>query len=130
MIDVLAAVIVRGEQVLLAKRSQKSSQGGLWEFPGGKLEDGETHQECLVRDLEEELAETAEVGDFVAETVHTYPEKTIRLIAYFVSIDREPKAEEHERVAWVNCSELLDYNLAPADKPIAKAVMAKMTGRA
>lgn len=126
MIDVLAAVIVKDQKVFLAKRNTQGSQGGLWEFPGGKLEEGETPCECLKRELQEELSVDATIGEYITENRHRYPEKTICLIAYFAAINEEPRLKEHEEFRWVDYDKLLNYNLAPADRPIAKAVIEVM----
>ncbi len=123
MIQVCAAVIVQDQKVFIAQRKKDSHQGGLWEFPGGKLEKGETPHECLKRELLEELSVKAEIGSFIGASTYEYPEKSICLSAYFVSIKDKPVLKEHEALAWVFYSELLNYPLAPADRPIAKALI-------
>lgn len=126
MIDVYAAVILNGKKVFLAKRNEHSHQGGLWEFPGGKIEPGESPRVCLERELFEELGVRAFIGEYITESIFKYPEKEIRLLAYFASISEKPSLREHEAFMWVSFKELLDYPLAPADRPIAQAVITKL----
>ncbi len=123
MIQVCAAVIIQGQKVFIAQRKKDSHQGGLWEFPGGKIEKGETPQECLQRELLEELSVTAKIGRFIGASNYEYPEKSICLSAYLVSIKEKPVLKEHQDFAWVFYGDLGNYPLAPADKPIAKAVI-------
>lgn len=123
MILVCAAVIVEDQRVLIAQRKKDSHQGGLWEFPGGKLEKGETPQQCLQRELLEELSVTAKIGSFIGSSTYEYPERSIFLSAYFVKIKEKPVLKEHQALAWVFCSDLFNYPLAPADKPIAKVLI-------
>ena len=82
MIDVTAAIIKKDEKYLIAKRRLGKSLGGKWEFPGGKLEDGETPENCLERELKEEFGITTKVGDLLATNVHDYGNFKIRLAGY------------------------------------------------
>ena len=107
MIDVCAAVIVNPKEklVFLAKRPENSHLAGFWEFPGGKMEKGESPKECLVRELKEELDVSARVGSFICESVYHYSEKTVRLLAYWVMIAEKPKLKEHDSFMWVRVDE-------------------------
>jgi 8-oxo-dGTP diphosphatase len=123
MIDVTAAIIERNGKILLAKRSSNSSLPNKWEFPGGKVDVGETPKECLARELYEEFDITVAVGKFIAESVYQYDQKAVRLMAFQVYTDADiTTLNAHDDVRWVPTGELLDYDLAPADVPIAKEV--------
>jgi 8-oxo-dGTP diphosphatase len=123
MINVTAAIIIKDGKVFIAKRSSTSSLPNKWEFPGGKVEVGETPEECLERELHEEFYINVTVGNFIAESVYHYERKSIRLIAFRVYTDQEIKTlNAHDDIRWVPIKNLLDYDLAPADVPIAKEV--------
>jgi len=109
--------------VLCALRSQTMSLPGLWEFPGGKIESGETPQESLKREIREELNCTIEVGELVADATHEYPTIIVRLITYFARIiDSTPIANEHEKLIWLPMYELDSLEWAPADLPTIEAL--------
>ena len=117
MIDVVAAVIKDKEgKILITKRNLKKDQGGLWEFPGGKIESNETREEAIIREIKEELDVDIKVDRYLAEKVFEYPEKTINLIALecFI-VNGKIKLMEHEDYKWVNKEELDNYEFAPAD---------------
>ena len=84
MIDVTAAIIQREGLILAARRKQGSHMAGYWEFPGGKIEPGETPEECLQRELKEELSIESKIGPFFEESCYDYGTKQIRLLSYFV----------------------------------------------
>lgn len=118
-VDVVGAVIVgeRGE-ILCAQRSERMAQPGLWEFPGGKIEPGESPAVCLVREIREELGCEIEVGDLVADITHPYPNLIVRLLTYRARIVRgTPVAAEHAQLAWLPAGELKRLEWAPADLP-------------
>jgi 8-oxo-dGTP diphosphatase len=123
MINVTAAIIERNGNILIAKRSSTSSLPNKWEFPGGKVEIGETPEECLARELYEEFDIVVTVGDFFAESIHQYERKTVRLLAFRVQYDEDiTTLNAHDDVKWVPVDDLLAYDLAPADVPIAREV--------
>ena len=110
MINVTAAIIERNGNILLAKRSSNSSRPNKWEFPGGKVDEGETSEHCLARELYEEFDIIAAVGKFVAETVYQYDHITIRLMAFLVYTDADiTTMNAHDDVKWVPVEELLDW---------------------
>jgi len=114
---------MQGGSVLLARRRQGASMAGYWEFPGGKMEEGETPQQCLQRELREELDIVTEVGPIVAENIHEYEDKTIHLLALKATIlSGTPTENVHDRLAFVPLQLLLSMRLAPADIPIANAI--------
>jgi len=122
MINVTAAIIERNGKIFIAKRSSNSSLPNKWEFPGGKVDVGETPEECLTRELYEEFDIIVTVGNFLAESVYQY-EQTVRLMAFQAYTDADiTTMNAHDDVRWVPVEELLDYDLAPADVPIAREV--------
>jgi len=122
MLDVCAGVIIKNNKVLLARRPQGSHLAGFWEFPGGKIEKGETPEECLKRELKEELAIEATVGDFICASEYDYVEKSIRLLAYYVEITGEPQLKAHDSLAWIDLQQIEPQMLAPADRLIAQEI--------
>ena len=117
MINVVAAVIKNEDgKILITQRNLQKSQGGLWEFPGGKIEPDETRENAIVREIKEELDIEIEVERYLSEKVFNYPEKDINLIALECKkIDGNIKLLEHEDYKWVNNSELENFEFAPAD---------------
>ena len=119
MKDVTAAIIERDGNILIARRREGLPMAGKWEFPGGKVEEGEMPEECLRRELREEFGIEAEVGEFIAASEFDYGEIHIRLLAYHVyyrSGDFIPT--DHSEVRWVPAAELANYDFSEADKPI------------
>ena len=127
IINVVAAVIRDEEgRILITQRNLKKAQGGLWEFPGGKIEPEETKEHAIVREIKEELDVDIEYKDYLAEKVFEYPEKTINLIALECKkINGEIRLLEHESYAWVDEKELNDYEFAPADLFIIEKLLEK-----
>lgn len=116
MINVVAAVIKDDNgKILITQRNLKKSQWGLWEFPGGKIEQGETREEAIIREIKEELTIDIKVDSYFDEKVFNYPEKDINLIALECKkINGDIKLLEHEDYKWVNSSELENFEFAPA----------------
>ena len=121
---VTAAIATRDDKILIARRAPgRGPLSGLWEFPGGKIEKGETPEECLAREFHEEFGVRARIGAFVCLSRHAYPHAEIELLAYRVEPDSLDLAlRDHDQTAWVTIAELGDYELAPADLPIAAAL--------
>jgi len=117
---VTAAIIFDGAKVLIARRGPDEKMAGYWEFPGGKVENGETLHECLTRELREELGFHVQAFETIAESVYQYEHGIIKLIGIRVEIiEGEINATVHDAVMWVEINRLNDYLLAPADIPIA-----------
>ena len=124
-VDVVGAVLVNEkDEILCALRSQQMSLPGLWEFPGGKIEAGETPQDSLKREILEELKVEIEVGEQIEDTEHQYPNIKVHLRTFYGHIIQgEPQALEHERLEWVSRIDLSDLNWAAADLPtVAKLI--------
>ena len=121
-IDVAAALLFRGGKLLITQRYQDAHLGGLWEFPGGKREPDETFEQCLTRELQEELAIEVEVLFPLESVTHIYPEKTVHLEFFKCRwLKNEPRALGCPAFAWVSREELQNYKFPAAD--------AKLLGR-
>lgn len=121
MKEVTAAVILRNQQVLIAQRASSDKLADKWEFPGGKIEPGESPQACLKREIKEELDVNIEVLDFFAESIYTYPTGTIKLLAYWCKwISGDFSLKVHNQINWIKQHELDLYDFAPADIPLAE----------
>jgi 8-oxo-dGTP diphosphatase len=115
-IDVSAALIFHKGKLLITRRRAGSHLAGLWEFPGGKREPNETFEQCLVREIREELGMDIAVGDLFEEITHAYEEKTVHL-KFFVCawIGGAPQALGCESFEWVSKDELAQYKFPAAD---------------
>lgn len=124
-VHVVGAVIENEQQeILCAQRSAKMSLANLWEFPGGKIEQGETPQQALKREIMEELACTIDVYDQVEDVTYEYDDVIVRLETYMAKIiDRQPTACEHAQLVWLKREQLPTLQWAGADIP----TMRKMT---
>jgi len=118
MINVVAGIIKNADnKILIAQRNIHKSQGGLWEFPGGKIEQGETKEEAIVREIKEELKIDIIPIRYVDEKVFKYPDKTINLIAIECRYNGGTIIKtEHEEVKWIKPEEMREYRFAPADE--------------
>jgi len=121
--DIAAGVIWRGQHILIARRPPRGLLGGLWEFPGGKLEAGETLQECLVREVREELGIEVGVGELVTTVQHAYTHFRITLHAFHCRyLSGEPQAIGCTAWKWVSLAELDDYAFPAANHRIIQAL--------
>ncbi|MGB3375936.1 MAG: (deoxy)nucleoside triphosphate pyrophosphohydrolase [Microbacterium sp.] len=122
-IEVVGAVIVDGVRILAAQRGPGKALAGFWEFPGGKVEPGETPAAALAREIEEELGCQIDVGQHVATTTHEYEFGTIRLATYYSTLKAGvPSASEHAELRWVELNNLKSLAWAPADIPAVMAI--------
>jgi 8-oxo-dGTP diphosphatase len=120
-VRVTAAVIEEGGEVLIARRKAGRHMGGKWEFPGGKIEPGETPETSLVRELAEELEIRVRVGRFLCRTLFEADGVSLELLVYRVErVSGEPVLNEHEEVRWVNPKDLPSYDLAQSDRKVAE----------
>jgi 8-oxo-dGTP diphosphatase len=121
MIDVTAAILTQAGRVLIARRKPGASQAGMWEFPGGKVRQGETPAECLKREIREELGLDIAVGTFMGESIHAYADQSIRLLAYCARIEAgAPVLNDHAEVEWVRFDELGRFTFCAADMPFVR----------
>ncbi|MBQ8570183.1 MAG: (deoxy)nucleoside triphosphate pyrophosphohydrolase [Kiritimatiellae bacterium] len=120
MIEVVGAIIKDGDKYLIGQRPAHKSQGGLWEFMGGKIEPGETPEEALKRECLEELALEIENERIIDSVVHEYSEKTIRLtlIECNPKNGSVPQALEHQEIRWVTVYQMGMLEFAPADQKL------------
>ncbi|WP_299006133.1 8-oxo-dGTP diphosphatase MutT [uncultured Shewanella sp.] len=124
-IHVAVGVIVNeAQQILIAKRHAHLHQGGKWEFPGGKVEQGETVTQALSRELKEEIGINIKETQALMEISHNYPDKQVKLDIHWVK-DFEGIATglEAQEIIWVDKSELLNYNFPDANKPIIEKIL-------
>jgi 8-oxo-dGTP diphosphatase len=112
---VTAAVIVEGGRLFLARRPAGDPLAGLWELPGGKIEADETPQECLERELNEELGMAATAGRILAQTTYHYEHGSFELLAIETTRRSGFELRAHDSYAWVGLESLREYELAPAD---------------
>ena len=121
MKQVTAAIILKDNKVLIGQRAPGENLADKWELPGGKLEPGETLQECLKREIREELDVDIEVLNFFGESIYTYHSGTIKLMAFWCQwISGEFTLKVHSNLVWVNRHELDLYDFAPADIPLVE----------
>ena len=120
VIEVVGAILRDGERFLLGQRAAHKSQGGLWEFVGGKIEPGETPEQALARECREELALEIEDVRPVGSVVHDYTDKMIRLslLSCRPKVGSVPAALEHQQIRWVTRAEMDALPLAPADREL------------
>jgi 8-oxo-dGTP diphosphatase len=121
LIRVVAAVITDNEgRVLACRRAPHKSLAGLWEFPGGKVEPGESDEQALVREIREELGVQIEVGDYLATSIEKAGELDIELAAYFVKLVAGTvlSSSDHDQLQWVSLDALDSVDWAPADIPL------------
>lgn len=125
MTEVVAALIWNKNQFLICQRPTNKARGLLWEFVGGKVETGETREQALVRECQEELAITLDVGEVFMDVVHEYPDLTVHLTLFNASI-REgiPQRLEHNDICWIAVDEIDQYTFCPADEEILKKLKA------
>ena len=117
IIEVVGAIIKDGGKYLVGQRAAHKTQGGLWEFMGGKIEPGETPEEALARECREELALEIERLRIIDSVIHEYPEKTIRLtlLECRPKAGSVPQALEHQAIRWVTPEEMRGMSFCPAD---------------
>ncbi len=121
-IEVVAGVIRDGEKIFATQRGYGDCKDG-WEFPGGKMEPGETPQQALARELREELAVEVDVDEFICTVDYDYPKFHLTMHCFYCTvISGELKLLEHEAARWLDASQLRDVDWLPADIEVVKAI--------
>lgn len=124
MIQVVAALIKNGDKFLICQRPQNKMRGLLWEFVGGKVENGETKEQALKRECKEELGITVSVGEVYMEVTHEYSDITVHLTLFNATITGGvPQKLEHNDIKWITPSEIPYYSFCPADKTILEKLL-------
>lgn len=124
IIKVVCGIIFKDGFVLICRRKPEKSLGGYWEFPGGKVEEEETHEDSLKRELIEELNLNVNIKKHFFNTVQHYEKITIELISFICETENiVSESTDHDQLEWVEVHDLLNWKLAPADIPIAKELI-------
>ena len=120
IVRVTAAILENDGKILIAKRATGDELfAGLWEFPGGKVEEGETPEECMARELMEELEIEVEVGKLITSNKHRYPNGIFELMAYRVQyICGNFVLNDHDEIRWITIDEISNFEFPPANTPI------------
>ena len=123
MVEVVAALIWKNNKFMICQRPVHKARGLLWEFVGGKVEQGETKEQALIRESREELDILLSVGDVFMDVVHEYPDLTVHLTLFNATIaEGEPQKIEHNDIRWISPSEIPNYEFCPADEEILAKV--------
>ena len=123
MTEVVAALIWDNDKFMICQRPANKSRALLWEFVGGKVELGETKEQALIRECQEELNVLIAVSDVFMDVVHEYPDLTVHLTLFNTIItEGEPQKLEHNDIQWITPSEISNYEFCPADEEILKAI--------
>lgn len=121
MTEVVAALIWDENRFLACQRPAHKARGLLWEFVGGKVEPGETREQALIRECQEELAVTVAVQDVFMEVDHVYPDLTVHLTLFNAAIaEGTPQRIEHNDLRWITVEEIDEYEFCPADEEILR----------
>lgn len=119
--DVAAAVIRQDGKVMICRRMEGDSGGGLWEFPGGKREDGETLEQCVVREIREELGAGVRVGELIATIPAEWKGRALLLHFFDATIvSGEPTPIEVAKIEWVEPARLADFEFLPSNEPLIR----------
>ena len=123
MVEVVAALIWDNDRFMICQRPAIKVRGLLWEFAGGKVEPGETKQQALVRECQEELAVVLSVGDAFMDVIHEYPDLKVHLTLFNATIaEGKPQKLEHNDIQWITPSEIPNFDFCPADEEILKEI--------
>lgn len=126
MVEVVAALIWDNNKFMICQRPANKARALLWEFVGGKVEPGETKEQALIRECQEELDITLSVGDVFMDVIHEYPDITVHLTLFNATIQEGvPKKLEHNDIIWITAKEISNFNFCPADEEILKKIKEK-----
>lgn len=124
MVEVVAALIWDKDKFMICQRPAHKARGLLWEFVGGKVEPGETMEQALIRECQEELAVTLSVGAVFMDVVHEYPDINVHLTLFNATITNGiPQKLEHNDIRWITTKEIAEYNFCPADTEILERLV-------
>lgn len=124
LVRVVAAVMEKDGKVLIARRRKGDKLAGKWEFPGGKVDAGETPEDALRRELREELGIETEIGAFLCRSCHDYSHLSVELLAYRVShVSGELIPHVHDEIRWVKPEDLSAYDFPEANLPVIRAIL-------
>jgi len=124
LVRVVAAIIWCENKLLVTKRKPAGSAGGMWEFPGGKVRNGESDEAALYREIREELSIEIEIGHHFITRKHKYPEKTIDLACYIATFRKGSiKLTDHDDFQWCAPGDLCGLTFAPADRPVVERLL-------
>ncbi|HHY83225.1 MAG TPA: (deoxy)nucleoside triphosphate pyrophosphohydrolase [Clostridiales bacterium] len=119
LVEVVAALIWNNDKFLVCQRPANKARSLLWEFVGGKVEPGETKEQALIRECQEELGVTLSVGEAFMDVTHEYPDLTVHLTVFNATIaEGEPQKLEHNDIRWITVNDIPKYNFCPADEEI------------
>ena len=119
IVEVVAALIWDQDKFMICQRPAHKARGLLWEFVGGKVESGETKEQALIRECQEELAVTLDVGEIFMDVIYEYPDLAVHLTLFHASIQEGvPKKLEHNDIRWITVGEIDQYAFCPADEEI------------
>ena len=124
MTEVVAALIWNREKFMICQRPAHKARGLLWEFVGGKVEPGESKEQALIRECQEELDVTLSVGSVFMDVVHEYPDLMVHLTLFNATIaNGKPQKLEHNDIQWITPGEIPNYDFCPADDEILKKIV-------
>ena len=127
MVEVVAALIWDGDKFMICQRPANKARALLWEFVGGKVEPGETKEQALIRECQEELAITLSVRDLYMEVIHEYPDITVRLSLFNATIAAGvPQRLEHNDIQWITVTQIPEYDFCPADIEILQELQRRV----
>ena len=125
-VEVVAALVWDKDKFMICQRPAHKARGMLWEFVGGKVEPGETKEQALIRECQEELAITLSVGEVFMDVVHEYPDLTVHLTLFNAAIlSGTPQKLEHNDIRWITVDEIDQYTFCPADEVILDKLKAE-----
>lgn len=123
MVEVVAALIWDKDKFMICQRPAHKARALLWEFVGGKVEPGETKEQALIRECQEELAITLHIGDMFMDVIHEYPDLTVHLSLFNATItEGMPQKLEHNDIRWITPNEIPKFEFCPADVEILKRI--------
>lgn len=128
MTEVVAALVWDKDKFMICQRPANKARPLLWEFVGGKVEPGETKEQALIRECQEELGITLSVGDTFMDVVHEYPDIVVHLTLFNATIaEGVPQNLEHNDIKWITTTEIPHYNFCPADVEITEKILKEYT---